>query len=115
MPTANAVTGATGDRLVFGFDRSALFVDNAGEKLDDNTREVTYRGTFCIEDILYSDDRTNARLFERFSMLAMRVMEDLSEKELLTPVELYSSGKIREIRVGRKRWRSVGNSFKRVK
>ena len=110
MTTARAVTGVTGAYLSRGFDRADMFVDPGGERIRVEEREVSFIGEFTMQDVLYSFDSKNARLFERFSMLASRV-EDEEGVSLDTVVGLYASGTIREIRVGKKKYRSQGSKY----
>ena len=110
MTTARAVTGVTGAYLSRGFDRADMFVDPGGERIKVEEREVSFIGEYVLEDVLYSFDSKDARIFERFSMLANRVQfeEDIP---LDTVVGLYASGTIREVRVGKKKFRSQGSMY----
>ena len=110
MTTARAVTGVTGAYLVRGFDRADMFVDPGGERIRIEEREVSFIGEFTMQDILYSFDSKNARVFERFSLLATRVQHE-ENIALNSVVGLYASGSVKEVRVGKKRYRSHGATY----
>lgn len=103
--TAQQTTGSLGQRLVAGFDLSNVFVDNSGDRpIRVWEREVTYQGTATLDEVLSLDK------YLKFDLLA-NILRGDEKLPLSTEVELYASGAIKEIRVGKKAYRCKGNKY----
>ena len=101
---AGASTGILGQRLVAGFDLADLFINNVGERIQIWDREVTYKGTETLENVLTSDK------YLRFNLLANILLRD-EKVPLKTKVGLYASGNVRELRVDKKAYRCHGSKY----
>lgn len=100
---AQATTGCLGQRLWAGFDLADVFVDNAGDPIKVWDRQVSFKETMPLGEVLVSNK------YISFDMLAHRVLaEGVSED---TEVQLLSSGTIKEIRVGKIGYRSKGSMY----
>jgi hypothetical protein len=118
MVTASATTGVLGQRLVAGFDTADFFVDRGmGKRIQVWDREVSLiRNPFGKRNSDKPITLANLRdLTERFSVLALRVIEEGIPED--TEVEVLSCGSIREIRAkfpGKRmvnRFRSKGSTY----
>ena len=108
--TAQAVTGVTGKRLFYGFDRNNIQPMIPGERpIELWEREVCYKGETTLGEIL--DPNSDAQL-GKYGTLALNVYESIDD--LNTKVEIYATGNIREIRVPARKtriFRSYGDKY----
>lgn len=105
MVTAVQTTGGDGQPLVNGFDLSNLRRQESGEgKANHWNREVTYRASCLLSAALVADKLI------KFNLLANILIDD----EKVNPnavVDLYSSGAIKEARIGNTRYRLRGTQY----
>lgn len=101
---AFAVTGQDGKRLVRGFDLSNVFTDNMGERIQPWEREVCYKHTATMREVLKEDK------YIKWDLLANIIRRE-EKIPLDTEVELFATGKIREIRIKKKHYRVIGHSY----
>ncbi len=100
---AQATTGCLGQRLWAGFDLADVFQDNAGDPIKVWERQVSFKDAMSLGEVLVSNK------YISFDMLANRLLsEGISED---TEVQLFSSGTIKEIRVGKVAYRSKGSMY----
>lgn len=101
---AFAVTGADGKRLVRGFDLSSVFVDSMGDKINHWDREVCYKGTATLRDVLKKDK------YLKWDLLANILRKD-EKVPLDTELDLFATGKVREIRIKKRQYRIYGELY----
>ena len=108
MPNARAVTGEDGQTLIKGFDLSNVFVDNMGETIKGWEREVEYKDTTTLRNII---EETGSHI----KFLTWNLLANIIEREynipLDTEVDLFVSGKVREIRIKKKQYRIFGDNY----
>lgn len=102
--TAQAVTGVDGRRLVGGWDRSDIRPHLAGETVEVWDREVTYKGDAILKDILAGTK------YPAYNLLANILVND-EKVDKNKEVGVYASGTIKELRVGKKAYRSQGVKY----
>jgi hypothetical protein len=103
--TAQATTGCLGQPLVNDFDLSNVFVNNSGERINIWSREVSYKFTDTLRNILSADKK-----YLSYNLLAS-ILRDKEKVALSAEVSLYASGNVKEIRVDNKAYRCVGTKY----
>ena len=102
--TANAITDSLGRYNTGDFDLTALTPGEVGEQKDFWEREVTYRGEASLEDI-FSKDK-----YLKYDLIAS-ILVNQEKVPIDTLVEMYTSGVVKELRIKKKRYRVVGNTY----
>lgn len=102
--SAQATTGVTGERLCYGIDRSNCVPMDVGEPIRYWDREVTYNGDDTLYNVLTLDK------YIKYDLLANILYNDEKISEH-TIVSLYSSGMVKEIRIGKRRYRIHGKKY----
>jgi hypothetical protein len=103
--TAAAVTGVLGNMLQDGFDLNDLTPMQAGEKVDFWDREVSFNFSGTLSDAFRNENK-----FSKYNLLAT-IMHTRENIPLNTPVEFFVSGAVKEIRIGKKRFRIVNSKY----
>lgn len=102
--TAQRTRGSNGKPTWGGFDLSNMYADPAGDRIDYWEREVCYKATDTLENVLSSDK------YLKFNLLANILVRDEKIKPK-TEVELFATGAVKEIRVGKRKYRTYGNKY----
>lgn len=100
--------GSNGKPTFGEFDLSNLYVDPAGERIDDWAREVTFQGSCTLQELFDNDKLI------RYNLLASILLND-EKIDPNTPLDYYASGSVKEVRIGKtsykKIYRVVGNKY----
>lgn len=103
--TAQATTGALGQRLLSGFDTANMTPMLAGEPIDLWDREVSYDMTGKLSDAVSGSGK-----FAKYNLLAY-ILVSREKLNADTEVEFYYSGLVKEIRVRKNRYRVHGQKY----
>lgn len=106
--TAQRTRGTNGKPTFGAFDLSNMYVDPAGERIEQWDREVSYQGSCTLQELFDNDSLI------RYNLLAGILLND-EKIDPNTPLDYYASGNVKEVRIGKtsykKIYRVVGNKY----